>query len=160
MKTNFSVIDKQFVAAQNGTLVIANFPGSPDLVGVVLELEDIDGVVFPSFHVEADDVALPIILMLAEDETTFQALGVTPGEYLATPERQELAGFFSGVCQTMGWVHNNYALVNAVYWLQKEGIDRITDDNAQKAAEVCRDAYLLLLNYCDANALDEVQVAS
>ena len=53
----------------------------------------------------------------------------------------------------MNWAPNDYALANAVFWLQKEGITALTDDNAQQAAEVCRDAYLMVIRYCEANAL-------
>lgn len=161
MQININVADKKFVKATDNTLVIARFPNSPELLGVCLEFDTADHVRFPSFHVEASNFTMPVITMFAEGATSFEPLNLTASQWLdAQPDRQELAGFFVGFCERMGLVQNHYAMINAVYWLEETGFKVITDDNAQKATETCRDVYEMVISYCETYALTEEELAA
>lgn len=141
--------------AKHGTIVIARVgEGNPEVLGVVNEL-DLGGKSVPTFYVTQGERKIPIVFMDQGDPTSvfkFEATGETLEQFFAKDGgyRQVLAKFYVQLCaQKLNETADDYAVLNAVYWLEKQGVTIIDDSNMQAAANICMAVRRTLKDFVD-----------
>lgn len=120
-----------------GTMIAASFGGSSEIIGRLRFQMCDDGVLLPEFHVVVKDRILPAIPMTEENrEWSFRSLGCDIDTYFQQEFRRELEDFYWQCCSHYNWRVHDDCSMNAVFWLEKNGIRKITDENFQEANDV------------------------
>ena len=139
---------------KNGAVVFARVPGCTPVLGVVSELELKDGAKFPSFYISDPDHKDGPVLFISPDypgcAVSYEVTDQTISDFFSTKARCDLAGFYKRLCEEkLGKKVNDLVTLNVVFWLEKQGINEVTQENAQEAADVCSNASKHIYDFVD-----------
>lgn len=131
-----------FALAPEGAVVFATLGDQPPLLGTVGHVKMEDGRPQPTFNLWSHACRLPRIELsdTPANSTRFALAGFTLADYMADPQRRQLAKFYQVACQRFGWVRDEHATLNVIYRLEAAGIHEIDHDNLRRATTLAHAA--------------------